>query len=142
MGKKRSTKQHEVCRQLDIQPYVLRYWETEFPFLKSSKASGAQRSFSAEEVVLLGRIRTLLYDEGYTIAGARKRIEAEESGAATAPQPVPAGSGDPAAAADVPQSRADAVVESATNDEVTRLRSGAADALSMARSTLAMLESS
>lgn len=133
MAKKRSTKQSEVCRQLDIQPYVLRYWETEFPFLKSSKASGAQRSFSAEEIELLGRIRTLLYDEGYTIAGARKRIEAERAGTAE-----PAAEPSPPAA-----KRGTAAAKSAAGVAQTKkLHTGVAEALAQARAILASLESS
>ncbi len=136
MAKKRSIKQNEVCRQLDIQPYVLRYWETEFPFLKSSKASGAQRSFSPEEVELLGRIRTLLYDEGYTIAGARKRIEAERAGTAE-----PASAAAPAAAPASKRGKAGAK-SAAAAAQTKKLRTGIVDALAQARAILASLESS
>lgn len=66
----------EVCRIADVQPYVLKYWETEFPALAAHR-SGGQKSWSQEEVDLVLRIRELLYGEGFTIAGARKRLEAE-----------------------------------------------------------------
>lgn len=72
----------DVCKELDIQPYVLRYWEGEFQALAGGGKSGAQRTYSPEEMLVLRRIRELLYDEGYTIAGAKKKLDAEiESGA-------------------------------------------------------------
>jgi DNA-binding transcriptional MerR regulator len=77
MAKKQSFKIGEACRELDIQPYVLRYWETEFPFLKPAKANAGQRVYSASELHVIRRIKELLYDEGYTIAGAKKKLEAE-----------------------------------------------------------------
>ncbi|HUH01181.1 MAG TPA: MerR family transcriptional regulator, partial [Kofleriaceae bacterium] len=77
MAKKQSFKIAEACRELDIQPYVLRYWETEFPFLKPAKANAGQRVYSASELQVIRRIKELLYDEGYTIAGAKKKLEAE-----------------------------------------------------------------
>lgn len=67
----------EACKLLDIQPYVLRYWETEFPELSPSKSKSGQRVYSEEELALIRRIKELLYDEGFTIAGAKKRLEAE-----------------------------------------------------------------
>jgi DNA-binding transcriptional MerR regulator len=71
----------EACKQLDIQPYVLRYWETEFPVLSPKKSKSGQRVYSQEELELIRRIKELLYEEGYTIAGAKKKLEAElESG--------------------------------------------------------------
>ncbi len=72
----------EACKALDIQPYVLRYWETEFPALSPSKSRSGQRVYSEKELAIIRRIKELLYGEGYTIAGAKKRLEAElESGA-------------------------------------------------------------
>jgi DNA-binding transcriptional MerR regulator len=67
----------EACKLLDIQPYVLRYWETEFPDLSPSKSRSGQRVYSEEEIALIRRIKELLYDEGFTIAGAKKRLETE-----------------------------------------------------------------
>ena len=76
---KRSFKLAEVCKQLDLPPYVLRYWETEFPALQSStnRANGPGRAYSVEEVGILRRIKQLLYEEGYTIAGAKKKLESD-----------------------------------------------------------------
>ena len=77
MAKKRLYKIGDACREVDIQPYVLRYWETEFPFLKPTKSRSGPRVFSEDELDLLRRIKVLLYEEGYTIAGAKKKLEAE-----------------------------------------------------------------
>jgi DNA-binding transcriptional MerR regulator len=71
----------DACKELDVQPYVLRYWETEFPFLRPAKGSAGQRVYDERELGLIRRVKELLYDEGYTIAGAKKKLEAEiESG--------------------------------------------------------------
>lgn len=67
----------EACKLLDIQPYVLRYWETEFPDLSPTKSRSGQRVYSEEELALIRRIKELLYNEGFTIAGAKKKLEAE-----------------------------------------------------------------
>lgn len=70
----------EACKQLDIQPYVLRYWETEFAVLNPKKSKAGQRVYSEEELRLIRRIKQLLYEEGYTIAGAKKKLDAELAG--------------------------------------------------------------
>jgi DNA-binding transcriptional MerR regulator len=67
----------EVCRLADVQPYVLRYWESEFPFLAPNRNAPGPRSYSETDLQLIRRIKKLLYDEGYTIAGAKKRLEGE-----------------------------------------------------------------
>ena len=67
----------EVCRLADVQPYVLRYWESEFPFLVPNRNAPGPRSYTEHDLQLIRRIKKLLYDEGYTIAGAKKRLEAE-----------------------------------------------------------------
>ncbi|MEO6325379.1 MAG: MerR family transcriptional regulator, partial [Thermoanaerobaculia bacterium] len=67
----------EVCRLADVQPYVLRYWESEFPVLAPDRNASGPRSYSARELRIIERIKKLLYDEGYTIAGAKKRLETE-----------------------------------------------------------------
>ena len=77
MGKKLFYRIGEACKQLDIQPYVLRYWETEFPVLSPRKSKAGQRVYSEEELQLIQRIKQLLYEEGYTIAGAKKKLESE-----------------------------------------------------------------
>ena len=77
MAKKLYYKIGEACKELDIQPYVLRYWETEFQALSPSKSKSGQRVYSAEDLELIRRIKELLYKEGYTIAGAKKKLEHE-----------------------------------------------------------------
>ena len=67
----------EACRIAEVAPYVLRYWETEFPSLSEGKDKGATKLYTARDVKMISRIRELLYDEGFTVAGAKKRLEAE-----------------------------------------------------------------
>jgi len=67
----------EVCKIADVQPYVLRYWETEFPALAPNKSGGGQRLYSQREIDIILRIKQLLYSEGFTIAGAKKQLERE-----------------------------------------------------------------
>ena len=68
----------EVCKTTDVAPYVLKYWLTEFPCLSAAdKDKSLNRSYSEKEVQIVSRIRQLLYDEGFTIAGAKKKIDAE-----------------------------------------------------------------
>jgi DNA-binding transcriptional MerR regulator len=67
----------EACRIAEVAPYVLRYWETEFPVLSDDKEKGPARLYSARDVKIIGRIRELLYDEGFTVAGAKKRLDSE-----------------------------------------------------------------
>ncbi|HUJ15903.1 MAG TPA: MerR family transcriptional regulator [Thermoanaerobaculia bacterium] len=77
----------EVCKIADVQPYVLRYWETEFPALAPNKSGGGQRLYSQREIDIILRIKQLLYSEGFTIAGAKKQLEREDdSPAPSAPQ--------------------------------------------------------
>ena len=77
----------EACKALGIQPYVLRYWETEFPALTPSKSRSGQRVYSEKELEIIRRIKELLYEEGYTIAGAKKKLEGElASGALGEPE--------------------------------------------------------
>src|SRR3982750_1218121 len=77
----------EVCKMAEVQPYVLRYWETEFPPLAPNKSGGGQRLYTRREVDIILRIKQLLYSEGFTIAGAKKKLDVEMSApvAATAP---------------------------------------------------------
>ena len=67
----------EVCELVGVQAHVLRYWETEFSMLQPRKNRSGQRTYRRRDVEMARRIRQLLYDEGFTIAGARKRIAAE-----------------------------------------------------------------
>ena len=67
----------EVCQITDTQPYVLRFWESEFPQLASEKNRSGQRVYRREDIDLIFRIKKLLYEEEYTIAGARKAIDGD-----------------------------------------------------------------
>ena len=64
----------EVSEIIGVEPYVLRYWETEFPALKPTKSRSQQRMYRKRDVELLIEIKRLLYDEMYTIAGAKKQL--------------------------------------------------------------------
>ena len=64
----------EVSRMLRTKPFVLRYWETEFPTLKPEKGRSGHRLYRRKDVETVLQIKRLLYEEGYTIEGARKRI--------------------------------------------------------------------
>jgi DNA-binding transcriptional MerR regulator len=64
----------EVAEIVGVEPYVLRYWETEFPALKPSKSRSQQRLYRKRDVELLLKIRRLLYEDMYTIAGAKKQL--------------------------------------------------------------------
>ncbi len=75
----------EVCEITDTQPYVLRYWESEFPALAPAKNSSGQRIYRRKDIETVLRIKQLLYEEGFTIAGAKKRLEAELSGRGATP---------------------------------------------------------
>ena len=64
----------EISELAEIEPYVLRYWETEFPFLKPRKNKTGQRVYSRKDLEMVLQIKDLLYKERYTIAGVRKRF--------------------------------------------------------------------
>lgn len=136
---KRSYKIGEVCKLLDIQPYVLRYWETEFPALHPQKSQSGQRAYSEAEIDVIRRIKRLLYDEGYTIAGAKKKLEGEplagESLAeaplfaegATPDDPPEATNGDPRA------------LDRPLDERIKSLERGIAEAVEEARAILTLL---
>jgi DNA-binding transcriptional MerR regulator len=149
----------EACKELGIQPYVLRYWETEFPALAPSKSRSGQRVYSEKELEIIRRIKQLLYEEGYTIAGAKKKLETElldggipaieATEAASAPEaaaevpaaPVPRTPRKKAAvpeelAADTPPA-----LDSDAAERIQKLRSGVEKALQEAREILALLDS-
>ena len=67
----------EVARLCDVPAYVLRFWESEFPQLKPNKGGTGQRLFRRRDVEMALRIKCLLYDEGYTIPGARQLLKVE-----------------------------------------------------------------
>jgi len=146
----------EACKALGIQPYVLRYWETEFPALTPSKSRSGQRVYSEKELEIIRRIKELLYEEGYTIAGAKKKLEGElasgslgepegdepeerTAGEPPAPAPMPAAPPKPRAAAPTPQPPAPPGVDTDAAERVQRLLSGIEEALEEAREILTLL---
>jgi DNA-binding transcriptional MerR regulator len=81
----------EVATLCRLPAYVLRFWETEFPQLKPIKSSTGQRMYRRKDVEGVLRIKTLLYDEGFTIAGARQQLRSEsKSDRKQTPLPFPA----------------------------------------------------
>jgi len=64
----------EVSDLCDVKPHVLRYWEQEFPQLKPVKRRGNRRYYQRQDVLMIRQIRSLLYDQGYTIGGARQQL--------------------------------------------------------------------
>jgi DNA-binding transcriptional MerR regulator len=70
----------EVSRLTETKAFVLRYWETEFPMLQPVKTANGHRLYRREDVETVLRIKRLLYDEGFTIAGARRHLREAESG--------------------------------------------------------------
>ncbi len=143
----------EACKALGIQPYVLRYWETEFPALTPSKSRSGQRVYSEKELEIIRRIKELLYDEGYTIAGAKKKLESEmaagslgeekddedaagEAALAPSPEkPAPARREPPPP----PPVAASAVLDTDASKRIETLVSGIEEALRKARDILALL---
>lgn len=81
----------EVSELCAVKPHVLRYWEQEFTQLRPVKRRGNRRYYQHHEVLLIRRIRELLYEEGFTISGARQRLEHDAASppAIVAPPPDP-----------------------------------------------------
>ncbi|MFK8029123.1 MAG: MerR family transcriptional regulator [Gammaproteobacteria bacterium] len=69
----------EVSDLCGVKPHVLRYWEQEFPQLKPVKRRGNRRYYQRQDVIIIRQIRSLLYEEGFTIGGARQRLTGEEA---------------------------------------------------------------
>ena len=94
----------EVSELCMVKPHVLRYWEQEFGQLRPVKRRGNRRYYQHHEVLLVRRIRELLYGEGFTIIGARGRLDEEANGS----QPLTRRRGSPAARSAVATAEADA----------------------------------
>ena len=69
----------EVSQLCDLKPHVLRYWEQEFPQLAPSKRRGNRRYYQRNDVLMIREIRSLLYDQGYTIEGARAKLSGNKN---------------------------------------------------------------
>lgn len=77
----------EVCRRMELQPHILRYWESEFSALQPVKNSAGQRIYSQRDLALIENIRKLLYEQGFTIAGARRVLRGTAKGEPDRPAP-------------------------------------------------------
>ncbi len=142
----------EACKKLDIQPYVLRYWETEFPALSPNKSKSGQRVYTAEDLQVIGRIKELLYEEGFTIAGAKKKLEAElKTGikpprkakpevAEKEPEEAAPEPGESLVTADEDET-VELAVDEAAKEELEQLRRGVEKAVTQAREILEILDS-
>ena len=90
----------EAAQMIGVEPYVLRFWETQFPFLRPRHSRSRHRSYGAADLETLKIIKRLLHTEGYTIVGARKYIREKGldqlRGGTTPPQAEPAGAASPA----------------------------------------------
>ncbi|MGN6085732.1 MerR family transcriptional regulator [Trinickia sp.] len=110
----------EVSELCGVKPHVLRYWEQEFTQLRPVKRRGNRRYYQHHEVLLIRRIRELLYEQGFTINGARNKLDARgaviEDDAAEKPEVEGEGAGVPSAAPAASASNAGASVD------VTQLR--------------------
>lgn len=130
----------EVCDLIKVQPHVLRYWETEFPMLAPQKNRAGQRVYRRKDVEMVLRIRDLLYEEKFTIAGAKKRLLdeikggsararlADEIAAEKKTEPRPASASDPSLAdpSISPQTRSVLrLLKSDLEDLLTRLNTDA-----------------
>src|SRR6476619_1029925 len=78
----------EVSELCAVKPHVLRYWEQEFPQLKPVKRRGNRRYYQHDDVQMIRRIRSLLYEQGFTITGARQRLKELPKSASTARPPT------------------------------------------------------
>ena len=96
---KRYFKIGEVSQLTGVEPHVIRYWESEFSQLAPTRAGSSQRLYTRQDVELLLTIHRLLYEEKYTIAGARRKLE--EGGEAKAVAPTEAGAQPPARMAEI-----------------------------------------
>lgn len=120
----------EVCELAGVQAHVLRYWESEFPMLAPQKNRAGQRVYRKRDVEMALRIKELLYEDQYTIAGAKKRLTNELRGGKLKVN------GDEENAADVPRSSFAASVTPATAEERQGLKQLAAEL----RELLSLLE--
>jgi DNA-binding transcriptional MerR regulator len=83
--KKRYFAIREASALCGVKPHVLRYWEKEFPQLTPKKRAGNRRYYQTEDIVLVRRIRSLLYDQEYTISGARSVLKLKTPNVSTSP---------------------------------------------------------
>ncbi len=115
-------KLNEVCKLANVQPYMLRYWGTEFPQLDASKSGTGQRLYTRTQVELILEVRRLLFDEGLTIAGARKKIAPMTEALDAAVEKTPAEDGEPEQPTKKPRSRRRKTLPAVDKDEGERVQ--------------------
>lgn len=81
----------EAAKLVGVEDYVLRFWESEFPSLRPTKSGSGQRMYRRQDIELLRRVKHLLYEEGYTIEGARKLLRTRRNGQQQADLPFAPG---------------------------------------------------
>ena len=138
MGKSLYYRIGQACKEVDIQPYVLRYWETEFAVLAPEKSKSGQRVYSAEDLTIIRRIKELLYDEGFTIVGAKKKLDAElASDGGPKTRTASKAGAEPAGKA---KDETPAPLDTAATEQVETLRQSLRDALDQSRDILRLLD--
>jgi DNA-binding transcriptional MerR regulator len=121
----------EVADDLDLPQHVLRFWETRFAQIKPLKRGGGRRYYRPEDIELLRQIRSLLYEEGYTIRGAQKLLRAKRAKPGTR---EPAEAKAPAPALPLPSARRPAPARpNELKRELQDVRAGLAEALDLLR---------
>ena len=143
----------EVASLLGVEPHVLRYWEREFRSIRPTKSTRGQRVYSRRDVEELQRVRALLYEEGFTIAGAKKKLESREielagDGRGGEPKATlfdpdpPAATAEDAGPAETHEASAaaPAQLDTGSADRIESFLRGVEEALAEARAALAILE--
>jgi DNA-binding transcriptional MerR regulator len=121
----------EVADELDVAQHVLRFWESKFPQVRPLKRGGGRRYYRPEDIELLRQIRSLLYEEGYTIRGAQKLLRAKRAKPGTR---EPAEAKAPAPALPLPSARRPAPPRpNQLKRELQDVRAGLAEALDLLR---------
>src|ERR671938_202677 len=121
----------EVADELDVAQHVLRFWESKFPQVRPLKRGGGRRYYRPEDIELLRQIRSLLYEEGYTIRGAQKLLRAKRAKPSTR---EPAEAKAPAPALPLPSARRPSPARAPElKRELQELRAGLAEVLDLLR---------
>ena len=110
----------EVCDLIKVQPHVLRYWETEFPMLAPQKNRAGQRVYRRKDVEMVLRIHDLLYEEKFTIAGAKKKL-LDESRAGSVRARLAEDAAEPAAAVHASESAVSSPPDSSSSSHIRRV---------------------
>src|ERR1700687_3455593 len=110
----------EVCDLIKVQPHVLRYWETEFPMLAPQKNRAGQRIYRRKDVEMVLRIHDLLYEEKFTIAGAKKKLLDESRAGSVRERPRESGP-NPAAAVHASESAVSSPPDSSSSSHIRRV---------------------